>query len=177
VHATARVLRTLQRSIGVTVALFPGSFDPVTNGHIDTAVRASRIFDTVVMAVFDRPHKNLLFSTTERLELLREATRGYDSIRVETYSILTVNYARHIGASVIVRGLRDTIDFEHEFQIAQVNQAIDETIDIVFFMASRTFAHLSSSTVREIAGLGGDVSQFVPPHVAHALRRKFGGEG
>ncbi len=158
----------------MTIALFPGSFDPVTNGHIDTAVRASRIFDQVVIAVFDRPNKKLLFSTAERLEMLHEATRDYAGIRVETYSNLTVNYAKQIGASVIVRGLRDTIDFEHEFQIAQVNQTIDSTIDIVFFMASRTFSYLSSSTVREIAGLGGDVSQFVPVHVAQALRQKFG---
>jgi pantetheine-phosphate adenylyltransferase len=159
----------------VTVALFPGSFDPVTNGHLDTAVRASRIFDTVVMGVFDRPHKNLLFSTEERLELLREAIHSYHpQIHVETYSNLTVEFAQQLGAGVIVRGLRDTIDFAHEFQIAQVNQTIDATIDIVFFMASRKFAYLSSSTVREIAGLGGDVSKFVPTHVEQALRRKFG---
>jgi pantetheine-phosphate adenylyltransferase len=158
----------------VSVALYPGSFDPVTNGHIDTAVRATRIFDTVVVAVFDRPHRNLLFDTAERLELLREATRVYPAIRVETYSMLTVHFARHIGASVIVRGLRDSIDFEHEFQMAQVNQTIDSQIDIVFFMASRKFTFLSASTVREIAALGGDVSEFVPVHVAQALQRKFG---
>jgi pantetheine-phosphate adenylyltransferase len=158
----------------VKIALYPGSFDPVTNGHLDTAVRASRLFDTVVMAVFDRPGRNLLFSTEERVALLREATRDYDRLRVDAYSNLTVSYARQIGASVIVRGLRDTLDFAHEFQIAQVNQTIDSQIDIVFFMASRKFTYLSASTVREIAGLGGDVSEFVPAHVAHALRRKFG---
>jgi pantetheine-phosphate adenylyltransferase len=157
----------------VAIALYPGSFDPVTNGHLDTAIRATRIFDTVVMAVFDRPHRNLLFSTQERLELMREATRDYDRIRVDTYTILTVSYARQIGASVIVRGLRDTLDFEHEFQIAQVNQTIDSQIDIVFFMASRNFTFLSASTVREIAALGGDVSEFVPVNVVHALRQKF----
>ncbi len=157
----------------MTVALYPGSFDPVTNGHIDTAIRAARIFESVVMAVFDRPQKNLLFSAAERVELLRDATREHPGIHVETYSILTVSYARQIGASVIVRGLRDTIDFEHEFQIAQVNQTIDETIDIVFFMANRKFTYLSASTVREIAGLGGDVSEFVPANVERALKRKF----
>lgn len=155
------------------VALYPGSFDPVTNGHLDTAVRAARIFDSVVMAVFDRPHRNLLFSTEERVELLREATRDYENIRVDAYTILTVYYARQIGASVIVRGLRDTLDFEHEFQIAQVNQTIDSQIDIVFFMASRNFTFLSASTVREIAALGGDVSEFVPVSVQQALKRKF----
>ncbi len=159
------------------IALYPGSFDPVTNGHLDTAIRAARIFDTVVMAVFDRPHKNLLFSTAERVELLREATRDYPDIRVETYALLTVQFARQIGANVIVRGLRDSIDFEHEFQMAQVNQTIDSQMDIVFFMASRKFAFLSASTVREIAALGGDVSAFVPPHVVEALRQKFSSEG
>ncbi len=158
----------------MTVALFPGSFDPVTNGHLDTAVRAARIFDQVVMAVFDRPQKNLLFSAEERLALLHAATQDYAGIEVASYSMLTVSYARQIGASVIVRGLRDTIDFEHEFQIAQVNQTLDEEIDLVFFMASRKFTYLSASTVREVAGLGGDVSQFVPAPVERALQRKFG---
>lgn len=159
------------------IALYPGSFDPVTNGHLDTAIRASRIFDTVVMAVFDRPHRNLLFSTAERVELLREAVLDYACIQVTTYSTLTVRYAREIGASVIVRGLRDSIDFQHEFQMAQVNQTIDAQIDIIFFMASRKFTFLSASTVREIAALGDDVSEFVPAHVGQALRRKFGVEG
>ena len=156
------------------IALYPGSFDPVTNGHLDAAIRATRLFDTVVMAVFDRPVKNLLFSVAERAELLRLSIADLPRIRVETYSKLTVHYARDIGASVIVRGLRDTLDFEHEFQIAQVNQTIDPRIDVVFFMANRKFTFLSSSTVREIAALGGDVSEFVPLPVAEALKRKFG---
>lgn len=160
-----------------TVALYPGSFDPVTNGHLDTAIRAARIFDTVVMAVFDRPHRNLLFSTEERVEFLRKATEDYDHIRVASYSILTVSYARQIGATVVVRGLRDALDFEHEFQMAQVNQIIDPKIDVIFFMASRNFTFLSASTVREIGALGGDVSQFVPAHVAEALQQKFQREG
>lgn len=160
----------------MTIALYPGSFDPVTNGHLDTAIRAARIFDVVIMAVFDRPQRKLLFSTEERVALLEEATRDYDKIRVERYRILTVTYAQQVGASVIVRGLRDTIDFEHEFQIAQVNQSIDESIDIVFFMASRKFIFLSASTVREIASLGGDVSEFVPKHVERALQAKYSGQ-
>lgn len=157
----------------MTIALYPGSFDPVTNGHIDTALRAARIFETVVMAVFDRPSKDLLFSTAERLALLQEAVQDLPRIRVEVYTNLTVYYARQIGASVIVRGLRDTIDFQHEFHLAQVNQTIDPNIDVVVFMASRKFTILSSSTVREIAALGGDVSEFVPPHIVQALNRKF----
>jgi pantetheine-phosphate adenylyltransferase len=158
----------------VKLALYPGSFDPVTNGHLDTAYRTLRIFDQVVMAVFDRPNRNLLFSTEERVDLLREATRQHgDRIRIESYSVLTMTYARQIGAHAIVRGLRDSLDFEREFQTAQINQTIDPGIDIIFFMASRQFTFLSASTVREISSLGGDVSQFVPPHVEHALERKF----
>ncbi len=157
----------------MTIALYPGSFDPVTNGHLDTAIRAARLFDTVVMAVFDRPNKNLLFSTAERVELLQEATRELPRIRVTTYNTLTVHYARQIGARVIVRGLRVASDFEHEFQMAQVNQTMDADIDVVVFMASRKYTFLSSTTVREIASLGGDVSGFVPPHIVQALKRKF----
>lgn len=157
----------------MTIALYPGSFDPVTNGHLDTAVRASRLFDTVVMAVFDRPQKNLLFSTSERLELLREATKSLPRIRITSYNTLTVHFAREIGAGVIVRGLRAASDFEHEFQMAQANQTIDPDIDVVVFMASRKYTFLSSSTVREIAALGGDVSEMVPPHIVTALRQKY----
>ena len=157
----------------MTIALYPGSFDPVTNGHLDTAIRAARLFDTVVMAVFDRPNKNLLFSTAERVELLQEATRELPRIRVTTYNALTVHYARQIGAGVIVRGLRVASDFEHEFQMAQVNQTMDADIDVVVFMASRKYTFLSSTTVREVASLGGDVSGFVPPHIVQALKCKF----
>lgn len=158
----------------VTIALYPGSFDPVTNGHLDTAIRASHLFDTVVMAVFDRPSKNLLFSTEERMGLLKQAVVDLPRIRVETYTQLTVHYARQIGAGVIVRGLRDVSDFQHEFQLSQINQAIDPDIDVVVFMANRKFTFLSSSSVREIAALGGDVSEFVPTHIARALYGKFG---
>lgn len=155
------------------IALYPGSFDPVTYGHIDTALRAARIFGTVVVAVFDRPNKNLLFSTEERLEMIRDSLRDYPAIQVTTYASLTVHFAREIGAGVIVRGLRDSVDFDLEYQIAQVNQIVDPGIDMVVFMANRKFSFLSSSIVREIAGLGGDVSELVPAHVAQALQRKF----
>lgn len=161
------------KDVGVKIALYPGSFDPATNGHIDTAVRASRLFDTVVMAVFDRPNKNILFSIDERLALLEEAMHAFPRIRVESYSMLTVDYAKHIGANVIVRGLRDVDDFRHEFQMAQINQTISPDIDVVFFMANRKFSFLSSSAVREIAALGGEIREFVPEHIAQALYHKF----
>jgi pantetheine-phosphate adenylyltransferase len=155
------------------IALYPGSFDPVTNGHLDIASRAARLFDTVVMAVFDKPNKNLLFNTAQRLDLLREATRDIPRIKVDAYSTLTVEYARSIGASVIVRGLRATTDFEHEFQMAQINQTLAPDIDYITFMAGHQYTFFSSSTVRELASLGGDVSWLVPPHVVAALEQTF----
>ncbi len=156
------------------IALYPGSFDPVTFGHLDTAVRAARIFDHVVVAVFDRPNKRLLFSTEERVALMREAVQAYPTITVRAYSILTVEYAQAIGARVIVRGLRDVIDFGHEKQIAHVNQALNPDIEQVILMASPQYSFVSSSIVREVATLGGDVGNMVPAHVVRALRRKFG---
>jgi pantetheine-phosphate adenylyltransferase len=157
----------------VSIAVYPGSFDPVTNGHLDIVARAARLFDTVVMAVFDRPQKNLVFSTAERVALLEEATRDLPRVKISTYSTLTVDYVRSIGASIIVRGLRDPRDFDHEFQMAQIHHKLDEQIDVVFFMAGHQYTFFSSSTVREIAALGGDVSWLVPPHVVAALRRAY----
>ncbi len=158
----------------MTIAVYPGSFDPVTNGHLDIAARASRIFDTVIMAVFDRPNKQLLFSTEERVALLRESTRHLPRVRVDTYSTLTVDYVRSVGGSVIVRGMRAVGDFEAEFQLAQINQTLAPDIDIVLFMASHRYTFFSSSTVREIASLGGDVSWLVPGPVVDALKRVYG---
>lgn len=157
----------------MTIAVYPGSFDPVTNGHLDIAMRASRLFDRVIMSVFDRPNKKLLFSTAERLELLREATRDLPRITVDTYSSLTVDYVRSVGASVIVRGLRAASDFESEFQMAQINQTLSPGIDVVAFMAGHQYTFFSSSTVREIASLGGDVSWLVPNHVVAALKHVY----
>lgn len=157
----------------MTIAVYPGSFDPVTNGHLDIAVRAARLFDTVIMAVFDRPNKRLLFSTEERVALLKEATRDHPKIKVDTYSIITVNYVHQVGASVIVRGLRDPRDFDAEFQMAQINQRLEPNVDVVLFMADHNYTFFSSTTVKEIASLGGDVSWLVPAHVAKALKRTY----
>lgn len=158
----------------MTIALYPGSFDPVTNGHLDIAERASHIFDTIVMAVFDRPdNKRLLFSTAERVAFLRKATEHMPKIRIETYSTLTVAYAKSIGANVVVRGLRAANDFEAEFQMAQVNQRLAPDIDLVYFMASHQYTYFSSTRVRELASLGADVSWLVPPHVVDALHRVY----
>ncbi len=157
----------------MSIAVYPGSFDPVTNGHLDIAERASRIFDTVIMAVFDRPDKKLLFSTADRVEFLQKAVANMPQIRVETYSILTVEYARSVGAQAVVRGLRAANDFESEFQMAQVNQHLAPDIDLVYFMASHKYTYFSSTRVRELASLGTDVSWLVPAHVATALQRVY----
>ena len=160
----------------MTIAIYPGSFDPVTNGHLDIAARAARLFDTVIMAVYDTPSKRLLFPTAERLELLRVATRNIPGVRVDSYNTLTVDYARSVGAAVMVRGLRAVTDFEHEFQLAQVNHTLAPEIEFITFMADQKYTFFSSSTVREIASLDGDVTWLVPGHVVTALRRVYGHE-
>ena len=157
----------------MTLAVYPGTFDPVTNGHLDIAARAARLFDVVIIAVFDRPNKKLLFSVEERLALLQESIRGVPNLRIDTYSSLTVEYARHVGATAIVRGLRTPSDFEQEFLMAQVNRTLAPEVDYITLMADREHTILSSSRVRELAALGGDVSWMVPPHVAEALRRAY----
>jgi len=159
------------------IAIYPGSFDPVTYAHLDIAARASRLFDKVVMAVFDRPNKNLLFSTAERLELMREAARDLPGVEVTSYSVLTVDFAREIGACAIVRGMRTVSDFEAEFQMAQINQSLDPTIEVVLLAAGRQYGHISSSTVREMAALGRDPVEFASPQVVAALRQKFAQRG
>lgn len=155
------------------VALYPGSFDPVTYAHLDIAQRAARIFDKVVMAVFSSPKKNLLFTTEERVALLREAVAETPNIEATSYSTLTVTFAREIGAQAMVRGLRAGSDFEVEFQMSQVNQVIAPEIEYVVLMAGRQYAHISSSAVREMASLGRDPVEFTPPHIVAALRQKF----
>lgn len=158
----------------MTIAVYPGSFDPVTNGHLDIAYRAARLFDTVIMAVFDRPNKRLLFSTEERVALLRQATADNPRIKVDTYSIITVEYVHQVGGSVLVRGLRDPRDFDAEFQMAQINQRLAPHIDVVLFMADHKYTFFSSTNVKEIASLGGDISWLVPSHVAEALAQRYG---
>lgn len=155
------------------IALYPGSFDPVTYAHLDIAVRATRLFDRVVMGVFDRPKKNLLFSAAERLALLEEAVRDLPGVEAVTYGALTVAFAHQIGACAMVRGLRTASDFEAEFVMAQVNQTIDPAVEAVILMSSQRFTHVSSSVVREMAAMGRDPVEFVPPHIITALRSKF----
>jgi pantetheine-phosphate adenylyltransferase len=154
-------------------AVFPGTFDPIHLGHIDIALRATRLFDEVVVAVFNRPLKNLLFSPEERIQLVEEAFRGVPKIRVTGYCGLTVEFCRQIDANLIVRGLRVFSDFEYEFRMALANHRLAPEIEIVPLITHEEHTFLSSTTVREIASLGGDVSSMVPPHVSVALRNRF----
>ncbi len=153
-------------------ALFPGTFDPIHYGHIDIAERSARLFDEVIVAVYDRPLKSLLFSPEERIELVREALCGNPKIKVTGYSGLTVEFCRQVQAQVIVRGLRVFSDFEFEFRMALANHRLAPDIEIVALITAEEHTFLSASTVREIAMLNGDVSSMVPPHVEKALRAK-----
>jgi pantetheine-phosphate adenylyltransferase len=158
-------------------ALFPGTFDPIHYGHMDIAERASRLFDEVVMAVYDKPLKTLMFSPEERMALVSEAFKNNPKIKVTGYSGLTVEYARKIGAQVIVRGLRVFSDFEFEFRMALANHRLAPDIEIVALITAEEHTFLSSTTVREIAMLRGDVSSMVPPFVQEAFRRKIMEQG
>jgi pantetheine-phosphate adenylyltransferase len=153
-------------------ALFPGTFDPIHYGHIDIATRATRLFDEVVMAVYDKPLKSLMFEPDERMALVTEAFKDIPKIKVTGYSGLTVDFARKVQAQVIVRGLRVFSDFELEFRMALANHRLAQDIEIVALITAEEHTFLSSSTVREIATLGGDVSSMVPPYVEKALRSK-----
>ena len=153
-------------------ALFPGTFDPIHYGHMDIASRASRLFDEIVMAVYDKPAKSLMFSPEERIGLVREAFQDNPKISVTGYSGLTVEFARKIGAQVIVRGLRVFSDFEFEFRMALANHRLADDIEIVALITAEEHTFLSSTTVREIAMLNGDISSMVPPFVERAFREK-----
>jgi len=152
-------------------ALFPGTFDPIHYGHIDIAERATRLFDEVVVAVYDKPIKALFFSPEERISLVEQAVGSNPKIRVTGYSGLTVEYARKIDALVIVRGLRVFSDFEFEFRMALANHRLSPDIEYMALITAEEHTFLSSTTVREIASLGGNVSSMVPPYVEEALKK------
>ena len=153
--------------------LFPGTFDPFHYGHLDIAMRAAKLFDLVVIAVYDKPIKSLLFDPDTRMALVREGVKDQENIRVVGYSGLTVAFAKEIGANAIVRGLRVFSDFEFEFRMALANRRLNEEIDTIALITDEENTFLSSSTVKEIASLGGDVSSMVPPHVNEALLKRY----
>jgi pantetheine-phosphate adenylyltransferase len=155
-------------------AVFPGTFDPIHCGHIDIANRAARIFDEVIIAVYNRPLKNLLFSPDERIALATESFKDSENIQVTGYSGLTVEFCKEIGAQVIVRGLRVFSDFEYEFRMALANHRLAAEIEVIALITHEEHTFLSGSTVREIASLHGDVSSLVPAHVQIALEERFG---
>jgi pantetheine-phosphate adenylyltransferase len=154
-------------------AVFPGTFDPIHYGHIDIANRAARLFDEVIVAVYDRPLKTLLFKPEERLDLVKEAFRDNPRIRVIGFEGLIVEFCRKIDAQVIVRGLRVFSDFEYEFRMALANHRLAPEIDVVALITDEEHTFLSSTTVREIASLGGNVYSMVPKFVAEAMHKRF----
>jgi pantetheine-phosphate adenylyltransferase len=157
----------------LTIAVYPGSFDPIHYGHIDIAKRAAKIFDTLIWAAYDRPSKNLMFTTEERIGMMREAAKDMPNIQVVPYHGLTVEFARTLGASVMVRGLRVTYDFEMEYQTALTNRQLADDIDTICLMTSLKYAFVSSSTLKEVAFLGGPIDTIVPPFVEEALKKRL----
>ncbi len=154
-------------------AVFPGSFDPIHNGHIDIANRASKLVDELVIAVYDKPLKNFLLSPEERINLVKSVFNGNPRIKVTGYSGLTVKYCESIGAQVMIRGLRVFSDFEYEFRMALANHRLTANVEMMALITSEEHTFLSSSTVREIAALGGDISTMVPPDVETILKKKL----
>ena len=154
-------------------AIYPGSFDPVTYGHIDLIKRAARVFDEVIVAVANNTQKKPLFDTKERLAMLKEATKEMKRIRVEAFDGLVINFARQNDARVLIRGLRMVSDFEYEFQMALTNRRLAEDIETVFLMPSEGHSFISSALIKEAVALGADVSSFVPEFVAKQLKKKL----
>ena len=157
----------------MTMAVYPGSFDPVHCGHIDIATRSARTFEELIVAVYDRPMKNLLFSADERVAMMKEALADLPNVKVMRYSGLTVSFVKEQGASVIVRGLRVTYDFELEYQMALTNKKLAPDIETVCLVTSLEYAFLSSSIVKDVAISGGCIQAMVPPHVIAAIQKKL----
>lgn len=157
-------------------AIYPGSFDPVTLGHLDVIERASKLFDHLIIGVLNNSAKTPLFSIEERVNMIKEATKDIPNVEVKSFGGLTVDFAKECGANAVVRGLRAVTDFEYELQIAQLNHVINPEIDTVFLTTSLQYAYLSSSSTKEVAAYGGDISQFVTPFVEAEVKKKFEGK-
>ncbi len=157
----------------MTIAIYAGSFDPIHYGHVDIAKRAAELFDKLIWAVYDRPLKNLMFTTEERLAFMRQAAKDTPNIEVVSYGGLTVDFARRVGAKAMVRGLRVTFDFDVEFQTALANRQQAEDIETVCVFTSITYAFLSSSILKEVAFAGGRINEMVPPYVEAAMHKRL----
>ncbi|WP_168122292.1 pantetheine-phosphate adenylyltransferase [Paenibacillus sp. HB172176] len=155
------------------IAVYPGSFDPVTYGHLDIIQRSAKQFDRLVVAVLNNTSKNPMFTVDERKELLREVTQDIENVEIDSFRDLLVRYMRSKQADVIIRGIRSVTDFEYELTLASTNHLLDQDIDTMFMMTNPKFSYLSSSIVKEIAMFDGDVSVLVPPEVEHALKAKY----
>ena len=156
----------------MTVAVYPGTFDPITNGHLDIVRRAARLFDRIIIGVYEKSNKHLIFSTEERVELARRAVASISNVEVKSFSGLTVDFTRKENAQVMIRGLRMNADFEKEFEMALMNRKLAPDLDLFCLMASQEYQFLSSSLLKEVARLRGNINDLVPEHVAEALRKK-----
>jgi pantetheine-phosphate adenylyltransferase len=156
------------------IAVYPGTFDPVTNGHLDLVERSLRIFGELVIAVAANPKKQPVFPLEERLGMLREITRNFKNVSIESFDGLLIDYVKRKKAVAIVRGLRAISDFEYEMQMALTNRRLDNTIETVFMMPNEAYSFITSTIVKEVASFGGDVSTLVPPNVLERLKKKFG---
>jgi len=159
------------------IAVYPGTFDPVTNGHLDLADRGRRHFDRLIIAILRNEGKEPMFSVDERIELLRQAVDGWDNVDVESFDGLLVDYAERVGASMILRGIRAVTDLEYEMQMAMMNRRMNKNLETVFMVPSEAYSYVSSRLVREVSGLGGTAEGLVPECVAHALARRIGSRG
>jgi pantetheine-phosphate adenylyltransferase len=156
----------------LTIAIYPGSFDPITNGHLDIVTRAAKLFEKLIIGIYEAPNKRPLFAIEERVELARQAITGLPNVEVKPFSGLTVDFAKKVKAQTMVRGLRMSADFEREFDMAMMNKRLFPELELVCLMASVEYQFLSSTLLKEAASLGGNISDLVPEHVAIALRKR-----
>lgn len=155
------------------IGVYPGTFDPITNGHLDIIKRAAKLFDKVIVVVPINMNKKTMFSVEERMELIRESVQDIPNIEVDKTSLLTVDYAKKVNATAIIRGLRMVSDFEYELQMAAINKSLDKNVETIFIMSSHEYSFLSSSSVKELVGFNGNISEFVPEVVKEALYKKY----